>query len=115
MKTEKRGYPRFNPQGLKATITLDHLPDDQLRMKGEVIDISYTGIKIKLDKPISAGLDGRIKIQLILPDSGIPLTISGIIKHQHLPAEYGLHYINTSPIDVLDDFILECVKTAESK
>lgn len=115
MKTEKRGHPRFNPQGLPAIITLEHLPDDQLCMNGEVIDISYTGIKIKLDTPLSAELDGRIKIQLFLPDSGIPLTISGIIKHQHLSSEYGLHYINTSSSDVLDDFMLECVKTAESK
>jgi hypothetical protein len=115
MKTEKRGQPRFNPRGLQAIITSEHFPDNQLSMNGEVIDISYTGIKIKLDKPLSVALDGRIKIQLLLPDSGIPLTISGIIKHQHLPAEYGLHYINTSSSGLLDNFMLECIKTAESK
>ncbi|CAA9890320.1 PilZ domain-containing protein [Candidatus Methylobacter favarea] len=115
MTIEKRSYPRYKPQGLKASVNLEQPFNDLLRIQGEVIDISFTGIKIKLESPISADLEGKIKINLRLPECGIGITISGIIKHQHNPGEYGVHYIKTPSLDALDDFILECVKNSRPK
>lgn len=80
-------------------------------MKGQVVDMSYNGIKIHLDAPILESLDGRhINIKLVLPESGIPLTIKGIIKHQVSGSEYGLSYDDAVSHEFLDEFIFECTK-----
>lgn len=106
--TERRLHPRVCPQGLRATIFVDSQPVP-LSFEGDVLDISLTGIKIKLDKP-SGDLDGNIKIALALPDTGIPLTISGVLKHQRNLSEVGLHYIDRPDNDKLDRLLFECTK-----
>jgi hypothetical protein len=111
MQKDKRLHPRYMPQGIQASITFEHPPHDPLCTNGEVIDISCTGIKIKLSTPLAAIMDGKIKILLVLPDSGIPLTITGIIKHQKSPSECGLQYENSVSNDVFNDFMFECIKS----
>jgi hypothetical protein len=108
---ERRQHPRIYPQGLRAKIFLDSQPDP-LNLEGDVLDISLTGIKIKLDKP-SGDLDGKIKIALSLPDTGIPLSITGILKHQANASELGLHYIGNPDADALDRLLFECTKLAK--
>ena len=85
-------------------------PHDPIHLEGEVLDISYTGIKIKLYTPAAANLDGKIKIRLFLPESGIPFSISGILKHQVNATELGLHYVESPGIKALDGFMFECIK-----
>ncbi len=114
MNSERRKHPRYSLSGVAATLTFNHPGLTQLQVNGEVIDMSCGGIKIHLDTPIIEELSGRqILIALSLPESGIPLTIRGIIKHQVSSMEYGLHC--DSPIDqeYLDKFIFECTKSRQ--
>lgn len=111
MEKDQRQYPRYKPQGLQASITFEHPPLSTLCTNGEVIDFSCTGIKIKLNSPLSAIMDGKVKILLVLPDSGIPLTITGIIKHQTSSSECGLEYENSHSEDIFNDLMFECIKS----
>ncbi len=111
-EAERRKYPRFNPEGLKANIMLEP-PHDPTHLEGEVVDISYTGIKIKLNAPAASNLDGKIKIRLFLPESGIPFSISGILKHQMNSTELGLHYVESPGVKALDGFMFECIKLSK--
>lgn len=112
MNRDQRQYPRFDPHGLIAQVTLEHETEDQVYVNGEVIDISHSGIRLKLASPLAARINDKIRIQLILPESGIPLTISGIIKHELSDREFGLHYANPPSRNDYDDIILECFKLA---
>ncbi len=113
VSAERRQSPRINPSGLKATIYLEP-SHDPAYMEGEVIDISYTGIKIRLNTPITNNIDGKIKIQLFLPDSGIPLSITGILKHQNAHSEIGMHYVQGPNVYEMDRFMFECTKLVKS-
>jgi PilZ domain len=110
---ERRKHPRVSPRGLTANLTLDSA-DGSVNLEGEVVDISLTGIKIRLNTPMTMDMEGKIKIKLCLPDSGIPLSISGIIKHHLNPTELGLHYIDKSGLTALDKFMFECFKSVKS-
>jgi PilZ domain len=112
-EVERRQSPRFNPQGLKASITLEP-PHDPANLQGEVVDISHTGVKIKLNSPAAAGLNGKVKIQLFLPESGIPFSISGILKYHNNSDELGLHYMDCPVVEALDSFMFECVKLSKT-
>ena len=115
MDTESRKHPRFSPNGLVAIITIDPPPPaDEIILEGAVVDMSYTGIKIKLDKPISHDiLESEIRIELTMPESGIPVTIHGIIKHLNAGEEYGLQYSEKHPEHEVDDLMFECIKVAD--
>ena len=96
--SDRRHSPRFNPQGLKANIVLElplENPDshETINLEGEVVDISHTGVKIKLREAMPASNGRRIRIDFMLPDSGIPFSISGILKHQLKPTELALQYV----------------------
>lgn len=112
-QAERRQSPRIHPFGLKASIYLEPSHEPAF-MEGEVVDISYTGIKIRLNTPTANGLDGKIKIQLFLPDSGIPLSITGILKHQSPKNEIGMHYIQGPNVLEMDRFMFECTKLIKS-
>lgn len=108
---ERRSHPRIYPQGIRAKIFWGPQADP-IMLEGDVQDISLTGIKIRLDRP-SGDLDGIIKIALSLPDTGIPLTITGILKHQNNASEVGLHYVDNPDADKLDRLLFECTKLAK--
>jgi hypothetical protein len=110
---ERRQSPRINPQGLKASIYLEPSHEPSF-MEGEVVDISHTGIKIRLKTPTADTMAGKIKIQLFLPDSGIPLSITGILKHQSTATDIGVHYLNSPNVVEMDKFMFECTKLARN-
>jgi len=110
---ERRKHPRLNPRGLYATLAIDS-PDSTVNLEGDVVDISLTGIKIRLKTPMTKDMEGKIRIQLFLPDTGIPLSISGIIKHHLSPTELGLHYVDSTEVTALDTFMFECFKLVKS-
>lgn len=109
IQAERRQSPRINPNGLKASIYLEP-SHDPAYMEGEVVDISYTGIKIRLNTPTANGMDGKIKIQIFLPDSGIPLSITGVLKHKNAENEIGMHYLHGPNVYEMDRFMFECTK-----
>ena len=114
MEAEQRKHPRFNPKGLTAKIDLISLSSDEvLHLKGTIVDMSYSGIKIKLsaDMPVEIS-ESKIKIHLTLPDTNIPVTINGVIKHKSKQSEFGLHYSEHHSEDEVDHLMFECIKGA---
>lgn len=113
MKDEKRSHRRVKPKKIKASIFSAHKSSQEMALSGEIIDISRTGIRIKLSKPLKKSFNEKLKITMVLPDSGSPFTIHGLLKHQHSESEYGIHY--TDHVDgSIDDLLFECVKLDES-
>lgn len=115
METENRTHPRFCPKGLTATISLEPpAPAEKIELEGIVVDMSYTGIKIKLSSPLSHDMPlSEIQINLTLPESGIPLVIHGVIKHLSESSECGLEYSEKHPEHEVDDLMFECIKISE--
>ena len=110
MQQERRLHPRFIPQDLKAHITISRSLEETIEIEGQVIDISYSGIKISLDSPLPETSEGHLKIIMILPESNIPLTIHGEIKYASPDLNYGMQYLENSPEEKLDQLMFECVK-----
>lgn len=112
MSAEKRQHRRIIPNGLKANILVNQRADEEMALNGEILDISLTGIRIKLKEPLHNPDNGKVKITLILPESGAPFTVHGILKHQPSNSEYGVHYTNHAQGSI-DDLMFECVKLTE--
>ena len=90
MKHEKRSQRRVKPNNVKADVFSTHSSEEEIDLDAEILDISRTGIRIKLSGPLDTSLHDRLKITMILPESGTPFTVHGILKHQHSESEYGL-------------------------
>ncbi|RLA22659.1 MAG: PilZ domain-containing protein [Gammaproteobacteria bacterium] len=110
MYAEKRLHPRVKPKNLTAHITINRPPDETLAMDGTVVDLSYSGIKIKLSTPLIAEINDQITINLQLPKSGIPIRIHGVVVHRRSAIECGLHFVDQPPRQAIDDLMFECVK-----
>ena len=110
MQQERRLHPRLSLNDLKAHITISRSLGDDIEIDGRVLDISYTGIKINLDTPLPEASEGRLKIVIVLPESRIPVTVQGEIKHMSPALDYGLQYVDNSSEEKLDQLMFECVK-----
>ena len=115
MDTEKRIHPRFLPKGLLANITIEPpAPEEEIVVEGEIVNMSYNGIKIRLSKPLQSEIDHcEIKIAIIMPQSGIPISIHGIIKHIKQQCEYGLQFADGHTEQSIDHLMFECIKLAD--
>lgn len=111
MSNEKREWQRYHPEGLTAHIVINIASDSEIVIDGDVVDISYTGIKIKLSKPLTHIIDqGKLVISITLPQSKVPIQIHGTIKHIANKSEFGLQYHNNQPELDIDDLMFECIK-----
>ena len=111
---ENRLSKRFKPEGLVAHIIIYPLLGGEMAIEGQVVDMSYGGIKIKLKEPFAHAVEeAELSINLILPESGVPVSIRGHIKHIVNPEEYGLKYNESHTEFELDDLMFECVKLAQ--
>lgn len=115
MKKERRSDLRVIPSTLKADIRPSLLSDKNTSIHAEILDISRTGIRIKLKEPINNTPESAIKITMYLPDSKAPFSVLCILKNQHSTTEYGLHYIQDQKVQgSIDDLLFECIKLEES-
>jgi len=116
MDSDNRKHPRFSPNGLVANITIDPPPpDEEITVEGTIVDMSYTGIKIKLNTPINGDVPvSEIQINLTMPESGVPVTIHGMIKHLNDKSECGMEYSENHPEHTVDDLMFECIKIANN-
>ncbi len=114
MESDKRTHKRFNPEGLAAHIIIDPPPpDEEIIIDGQIVDMSYSGIKIKLKEPLAPGVEeAELRISIVLPQSGVPISIHGMIKHVQDQHECGLQYAEKHSEQELDDLLFECVKYA---
>jgi hypothetical protein len=110
---ENRQHPRFNPQGLTADIIIEPMSsENMISVQGSIVDMSYTGIKIKLFEALPEHLPkSKIKISLTIPESGIPIRINGYIKHLNEQSECGLNYSEHHHEHEVDDLMFECIKS----
>lgn len=111
---EKRTRKRFDPTGLAAHIVIDPPPPgEEIVIDGHVVNMSYSGIKIKLKEPLSHDLEeAELRISLVLPESKVPVSIHGMIKHVKDKHECGLQYAEHHAEEDMDDLMFECVKLA---
>jgi len=111
---EQRTQPRFVADNLTAHITVKPpSADKKITVNGKLIDMSYTGIKIRLNTPLPDILDyGEIKIVIMLPQSGIPISIQGIIRHDNEKNEYGVQFSDQHKQQTVDRLMFECIKQA---
>jgi PilZ domain len=107
--SERRIYPRYSPKALTASIRLGEEPDLRY-LEGDVMDISFTGIKIRLKTPSAWNMAGKIRIDMTLPETGIPMRISGILRHQTTSGDVGIEYVDAANVIDMDKFIFECIK-----
>ena len=115
MHIENRDRKRFNPEGLKAHIIIDPEFGSEIIIDGQVVDMSYSGIKIKLKEPFSHFVEeAELRICLVLPESGVPVSIHGMIKHIAGADQCGLQYMDKHTESEMDDLMFECVKYAAS-
>ncbi len=112
MTIDKRQYPRLNPIDLLAKIKLTPAPPGSAYViEGVVVDLSYSGVKIKLFEGLSQDIsENSIKIFITLPDSGVELTINGVLKHLGQDAECGFKFSAVSEDEQVDELMFECIK-----
>ena len=115
MEIDKRVHKRFSPEGLIAHIIIDPPESDAtIIMDGEVVDMSYSGIKIKLNQPFQHDVkEGELRISIRLPESGVTVSIHGMIRHIQEHQQCGLQYAQHHTEDELDSLMFECIKYAE--
>jgi PilZ domain len=110
---ENRLRKRFHPVGLAAQITINPPLGRVIALEGQVVDMSYGGIKIKLNEPFGNAVEeAELNITIVLPESGVPVSIRGRIKHIVNREEYGLKYNDEHMEYELDDLMFECVNLA---
>ena len=112
MTTKKHTFRRLKPNGLQTKVTFDSA-DQEIALDADILDISYTGIRVKLKQPIASDLAGYIKITMILPESGTSFSVHGILTHQHIDSECGAHYVDHSEGSI-DDVMFECIELDNS-
>jgi hypothetical protein len=112
MKPDKRIHKRIKPKGLRAGLIFNSA-QQEVALDADILDISYTGIRVKLKHPIASDMTGNIRINMILPESNTPFCVHGILKHQTANDECGLHYVDHVHGSI-DDLMFECVELDET-
>lgn len=112
MKSEKRNHLRIKPKGLQADLIFN-TDNQEIALEADILDISYSGIRVKLKEPIANDMVGNIKINMTLPESNTPFCVHGILKHQTSDDECGLHYVDHIHGSI-DDLMFECVELDET-
>ncbi len=112
MKPDKRSHPRFHPEGLVATIRITlESPDKVISLRGDIIDLSCTGIKIRLDRPLMSDIDNsEIKILIRMPHSGVEASIHGRLRHCSDHGLCGLQFTAGHENDDMTQLMLNCIK-----
>lgn len=112
MQIDQRKHPRYTSSDLHAVITISPPPPDALiSLEGTVLDMSYKGIKIKLDSAMPADIPtSKILINIVMPESGLPIKIHGFIRHMSEESEYGINYHEDHCENELSNLLFECIK-----
>lgn len=109
---DKRKHPRFYPKDVHAAIVISNPEnEDRIYLEGNMLDMSYSGVRIKLSSAMPQNLpDSNVKIVLTMPNSGVCCTIKGAIRHINDQSDFGLHYADHHDEQDVDAFMFECIK-----
>jgi hypothetical protein len=109
---EKRKHERFEHKGVLANIIIYQAsPLEKISLQGVVVDMSYSGIKIKLFSAIPTDIgESKMEIHLTLPKSALPIAIKGVIRHVNPRSEMGFKFAEDQAKQEIDDLFFECVK-----
>ena len=110
MESDKRKHPRIPAKGMKAKILIRHSNRSVTIADVNLLDVSRSGIKFRMKKPLAAEAGTRIQLEIILPDSGIPIILDAVVVYQNFESEFGLHYVDLRPEDPLGELISQCEK-----
>lgn len=108
MATEKRKYPRITVKGITANITITEPNGSIIIVEANILDISRSGIRLGLLKPLPSRLNELIELEIILPGSGAPLIISASIVQRKSEGEFGANYVDLRPEDPIDQLLEDC-------
>jgi hypothetical protein len=109
---EKRQHSRILVQDLHAEICVTEPGAcQQSILQGSVIDMSNSGIKIKLLSPMPH-TSSMSKISIVLTNSNLsnPMTIKGMVRHISVNNECGVAFSNQTENADIDEFLFECVR-----
>ncbi len=110
MSTDQRTSIRVQAADIPALIVVEN-NDSKTEMHGELVDISYFGVRIKLINPLPNNLsDSKIKIILNMPSSGLKVVVKGTIKHMVSQTQFGFEYVDDAHEHDVDEFMFECVR-----
>jgi hypothetical protein len=110
MDTDRRENPRTEAKGLKAKIIITHSNRSIMLADVNLLDVSRTGIKLRVQKPLVVQLGAKVQLEIVLPYSGVPVILDAVIVHEKFESEFGLHYIDVKPEDPLTELITQCEK-----
>lgn len=107
MSTEKREYPRITTKGIPTTITITSEKGATIFADANILDISQTGIRLYLQKPLPTYADEPFEMEIVLPKSGKPLFINANIVHSEAGSEIGAVYVEIESADPIDQLLEE--------
>ena len=112
MQRDQRKYPRYASSDLHAVITISPPPPNALiSLEGIVLDISHKGIKIKLNSAMPDNIPtSEILIYIVMPKSGLPVKIHGLIRHVSDESECGINFHEDHSENELNNLLFECIK-----
>jgi hypothetical protein len=110
MQTDRRNEPRSDAKGLNAKISVYQQNGTILVTDVNLLDVSRSGIKLRVKKPLIAEIDAKVQLEVILPELGIPVIVNAVVVHNKFESEFGMHYIDLRPEDPLELLIAECGK-----
>lgn len=108
MESDKRNTPRTAATGLKAKIIITHSNRTTMIADVNLLDVSRSGIKLRMQKSLSMEIGTKIQLEIILPNSGIPVILDAVVVHEKFESEFSLHYIDVRPEDPLSELITQC-------
>lgn len=108
MAEDKREHRRIPVRGLNTNVTLTNPNGSIIIAKAKILNISRSGIRVWLEKPISAHITEAIELEIILPKSGLPFVITANIVHCKSGGEFGAFYVDLRTEDPIDQLLDEC-------
>ncbi|MGZ8189692.1 MAG: PilZ domain-containing protein [Methylococcaceae bacterium] len=108
MTIERRNESRTDAKGLKAKISVYEPNGSILVADVNLLDVSHSGIKLRVKKSLVADAGTKVQLEIILPESGIPIIVNAAVVHNEFESELGVHYIDLRPEDPIDQLINEC-------
>ncbi|MDP5031914.1 MAG: PilZ domain-containing protein [Paraglaciecola sp.] len=109
---EKRQHSRVLVEDLQADICFTDPDSDHVTvLTGGVVDMSYSGIKIKLGAALP-NIPSLSKISIVLTSASLstPMTIKGMVRHTSEQNECGIAFSSENGASDVGEYLFECIR-----